>query len=144
MNASVALEVDIRSAYETSALLGVSPTAGAMLVSWQDVTNHFQEPVSRTSVEQRFAELATTWRQSTAASSSLAEMFLDPSYQRIIALGTAVVPSILRELRDRPHHWYWALEMITGANPVEPADEGDLRKMCDAWLEWGRGAGYVG
>lgn len=142
MSPSPATTVDANSAYESSALLGVSSSAGALLASWQLVSAHYREPISRTTVDQRFAELAATWREETAAKSSLSEMYLSPSYQRIIALGESVVPVLLQALKEQPEHWFWALEMITGADPVAPDDAGSLPRMAAAWLAWGRSAGY--
>jgi len=45
---------------------------------------------------------------------------------------------MLHDLDAQPSLWVWALPEITGANPVSPADGGNIRKMSDAWLEWGR------
>jgi len=68
-------------------------------------------------------------------------MVLAPSYQRIISLGHRIVPLIISELRDRPDHWFWALQSITGVNPIPDAAAGNLRLMTRAWLEWARGEG---
>jgi hypothetical protein len=64
---------------------------------------------------------------------------LEP-YQMIIAMGQNVVPYIFAQLKaegDEPDQWFWALRMITRANPVRPEDQGDFRAMAKAWLEWG-------
>ena len=65
-----------------------------------------------------------------------------PSYQRIIGLGPAVVPLLLRELERAPDHWFWALKAITGADPVPPAARGGIREKVRLWIEWGRQQGY--
>jgi hypothetical protein len=31
---------------------------------------------------------------------------------------------------------------LTGADPMDPADRGKVRKIADAWLRWGRANGY--
>ena len=54
---------------------------------------------------------------------------MSPSYQRIIGLGSAVVPLLLRELERQPDHWFWALKAITGADPVPAASRGKLHEM---------------
>jgi len=64
-----------------------------------------------------------------------------PAYQQIIALGPPVIPLILRELRERPDHWFWALNAITGEDPVGPED--DFDQAVEAWLRWGRERGYL-
>jgi hypothetical protein len=48
---------------------------------------------------------------------------------------------MLRDLEDGPSLWVWALPAITGVNPVSPDDGGNIRKMSDAWLNWGREKG---
>src|SRR3989454_9429685 len=94
-------------------------------------------PVSRQPVWQRFAELAATWKEERGFSSSLTDMLLSPSYQKVIALGRPVVPYILAELAARPDHWFWALATITGVNPIPERAAGNLRAMTQAWLRWG-------
>lgn len=93
--------------------------------------------------EATFRELADEWREATRLSSSLTEMFLNRAYQRIIGMGPTAVPLILRELQQRPAHWFWALSSITGEDPVNPEDAGRLRVMTAAWLRWGQERGYL-
>ena len=93
-------------------------------------------------VEQKFQRLAAVWRAETGHLSSTTQMFGHPAYQEIIALGPAVVPSLLRDLAQEPEHWFAALKTITGAQPVPPADRGQIDKMAEAWLRWAREHGY--
>lgn len=65
------------------------------------------------------------------------------SYQQIIGMGPQVIPLILADLQREPDHWFWALEAITGENPVVQADRGDISAMANAWLEWGEQRGLV-
>jgi hypothetical protein len=87
-------------------------------------------------LEARFHTLASQWREETRVLSSMTEMVQHPAYQEIIRMGWDAVPLLLRELKDRPHHWFWALKEITGEDPVRPEDRGDLQKMREAWLCW--------
>ena len=91
----------------------------------------------------RFQALAGNWRKERGITSSITQMVLCPSYQRIIGtMGERAVPFILRELentRDDPDHWFWALEMITDADPVPLEAYGDTVRMAEAWLEWAQG-----
>jgi hypothetical protein len=64
-------------------------------------------------------------------------------YQRIIGMGAPVVPLILEELRREPDQWFWALEAITGENPVPAGSAGKVREMAAAWLEWGKRHGLI-
>jgi hypothetical protein len=94
------------------------------------------------SLEEIFRALAQQWRQERGPMSSTTQLAMCPSYQRIIGLGAAVVPLLLRELERQPDHWFWALKAITGADPVPAASRGKLREMAEAWLAWGREQGY--
>ena len=46
------------------------------------------------------------------------------------------------ELDREPDYWFWALQAITGEDPVPPAHRGDLSKMAAAWIRWGKQQGY--
>ena len=70
-------------------------------------------------------------------------MAAHPAYQEIIGMGWPVVPLLLAELQRRPDHWFIALEEITGANPVPPESEGKVKKMAEAWVQWGKSGGYL-
>jgi hypothetical protein len=74
--------------------------------------------------------------------SSITDMVLLPSYQRIIGLGSGAIPLLLAELERKPDHWFWALQAITGEDPVPAASRGNLIEMSAAWLAWGRQRGY--
>jgi hypothetical protein len=89
-------------------------------------------------LERIFAALVKNWRREIGGTSSSEKIVLSPSYQRIIGLGRAALPLILRDLERRPNHWSWALRAITGENPVPAEAAGDLEAAANAWLEWGR------
>lgn len=91
----------------------------------------------------RFRRLADQWRAESAHLSSLVEMAILPSYQQIIGMGPEVLPLIMRELRSDPDYWFWALQAITGCDPVPPESRGKLAEMADQWLKWGREHGYA-
>jgi hypothetical protein len=90
-----------------------------------------------------FKQLATQWRNETKFLSSITDKVLHPCYQRIIGLGPDAIPIILLELRKRGEHWFWALESITGENPVLPEHYGDIENMAHDWIEWGKRKGYL-
>jgi hypothetical protein len=62
-------------------------------------------------------------------------------YQRIIGLGPAVVPLILRELAAGPGHWFWALTALTGEDPA--AETRTFAETTRAWLAWGEERGLL-
>jgi hypothetical protein len=99
-------------------------------------------PQPAETLEQRFKRLASTWQAETAYTSSSTEMFEHPAYQEIIGMGRQAVPLLLRELEREPDHWFWALRTITGANPVPARDGGNLARMAECWLRWGRENGF--
>jgi hypothetical protein len=93
-------------------------------------------------LEQTFQRLAAIWRAETCYLSSPTALVNHPAYQEIIGLGPAAVSLVLRELEQRPAHWFDALQVLTGADPMDPAERGKVRKIAEAWLRWGRANGY--
>ena len=112
---------------------------------WIEAEEHYRYPVTRRPLSdaEKFYSLAEAWRLDVRFTSSLTQMILHPMYQRIIGMGVAAVPFLLRELERKPDHWFWALHAITGADPVKPEDRGKLRKMAEAWLTWGKEQGLA-
>lgn len=99
--------------------------------------------VESDSAEKLFSQLAAEWRNGRdPVSSRVADMAMHPAYQRIIGMGPAALPFILRELQREPDHWFWALRAITGVDPVPPEARGRLEDMTAAWMQWGREHGY--
>jgi hypothetical protein len=93
-------------------------------------------------VQERFRRLEAKWTAETGYLSSYQDIVEHPAFQEIIRLGEAVVPFMLRDLNERPRLWVWALPEITRADPVPPEDGGNIAKMSEAWLRWGRANGY--
>jgi hypothetical protein len=94
------------------------------------------------SIEEKFQRLAAVWRAETACTSSSSDLVAHPAFQEIVGMGPAIIPILLRELEKRTGHWHRALRRITGADPVLPADQGNIGKAAEAWLRWGREQGY--
>jgi hypothetical protein len=92
---------------------------------------------------EEFAKLVANWKANRSASSSSIAVVIDPSYQRIISLGTKALPLILQELAHETDHWFWALRVISNDDPVAAQDRGNVKKMAATWLDWGRKQGYV-
>ncbi|MCP4251408.1 MAG: hypothetical protein GY778_30600 [bacterium] len=106
--------------------------------------DHFA-PASRQleSAREQIDRLAAEWKAATMFVSSTTQMCTHPAYQRIIGMGPEAIPLLLERLDQKPDHWFWALHAITGVNPTGPADAGDIERMSDAWLRWGREHGYI-
>jgi hypothetical protein len=92
-------------------------------------------------LRQTFAQLAEAWREETKFLSFAQQRAVHPAYQRIVGMGWAAVPLILRELEHQPDHWLWALQAITGEEPARGAS--GLRAAAEAWLRWGRERGLI-
>lgn len=93
-------------------------------------------------LEQHFVGLAAKWKAVNKFTSSVSRMIVDPSYHEIIRMGDVATPLLLAELEHEPDHWFAALEAITGANPVSKDAAGNIDKMANAWLRWGKREGY--
>ncbi len=96
----------------------------------------------KTEIVQNFEDLAAEWDEFVAGSSFVGEKTRHPAYQQIINMGPVVIPLILRELEQRPNHWFAALRAITGANLIQPEQLGRTKQMAEAWLKWAREHGY--
>ncbi len=94
-------------------------------------------------IEKAFGSLADKWHEETDALSSPTKITSNEAYLKIIALGQAAIPLILRDLQERGGDWYLALRVLTDANPVRPEHEGYTTRMDAAWLNWGREHGYI-
>jgi len=123
--------------------VGVSRASKSVHEQWRQAQRHFTTPVTRATVSQKVAELATTWKEERGPSSSFSDLVLSPSYQRIIGLGPKAIPAILVELATRPDHWFWALHAMTGVNPIPDDAAGDFQAMTEAWLRWGEEQGLL-
>lgn len=93
--------------------------------------------------QQKFNNLAATWKHDTQLESSASELLLNDAYQKIIGMGTDALPYIFQDLKSEPNHWFWALKSITGYDPLKPRQMGDLDEMTKEWLKWGSSKGYV-
>lgn len=90
-----------------------------------------------------FCDLVSKWKRETRFMSFEADMIASRAYLKIIGLGKQkAVPFLLRQLeseKDKPNHWFTALEVLTGADPVPVEEQGNMREMSRIWLNWARG-----
>jgi hypothetical protein len=94
-------------------------------------------------ISDRFARLASQWKSESIHMSNTTQMAMLRSYQRIIGMGPPAIPLILEEPKRHRDHWFWALEMITGENPIPKEAVGKVEEMARAWIEWGVQQGLV-
>ena len=96
-------------------------------------------------MEATFNALADKWVRETAVHSNPAIIARHPSYSQIVGMGKQAIPFILSELsqkRNRPH-WFQALHDINGMTPAPEESWGKVDEVAAAWLNWGRGQGYL-
>ena len=93
-------------------------------------------------LEENFRTLAAQWRKETRHFSLVKKAVAHRAYKKILTLGKGAIPLILRELQERPDHWFDALELLADENPVLP--EHDFDQAVRAWLDWGREKGFIG
>jgi hypothetical protein len=53
-------------------------------------------------------------------------------------MGRSVVPLILEEMEQQPDHWFYALAVLTGENPVPVNFTGTVSDAADLWIQWGK------
>jgi len=123
----------------------VGGESDVLMESLKNSIDHFMTPISRQWADPatRFFRLKQEWEEVTAMLSSITEIAMHPAYQQIIGMGPIAIPFIMRELEERPAHWFWALKSITGEDPVPPEKRGRIGDMAKAWLIWGREHDYI-
>src|ERR1051326_5185986 len=83
---------------------------------WKQSRRHYEATQS----QRVFDSLATQWRNETAHVSSITKLVSHPAYYKIIGMGRAAVPMMLRRLQHEPELWFWALTSITREDPIPP------------------------
>jgi hypothetical protein len=132
---------------EDSETFRFSPTVSTIALAKNQLSviqEHLGAPASAriSGLDSLFQQLVREWKQDTEYVSALDEIFLHPSYQRIIGLGDRATDLILASFVRNLDHWDWALRAITGADPVPTEDEGDLERTRTAWLRWASESGH--
>ena len=116
-------------------------------ISWENLSGEAvsllqRETVAEKELRKKFNELAETWKEETKFLSSISDIIIHPAHMQIIAMGPKAVSLILNRLKEETDLWFWALNFITGENPVTQDIRGNVKAMSEAWLEWGRKNGY--
>ncbi len=100
-------------------------------------------PETTVDIRDQFEDLKEEWKTKTRYISNSAQMATVWPYQQMIGMGRPALPLILKELERETDHWFWALEAISGENPVPPEQAGQVENMAKAWVEWGRQQGLI-
>ncbi len=83
------------------------------------------------------------WMEETGPVSDASQIVSHPAYKRIVGMGREGIPIILRQLEREPSLLAWALFDITGIVPVTSSDYGNLERITQGWLKWGRKNKYI-
>jgi len=104
---------------------------------------YFTSAVTTETLRQKFERLADTWQKETVLVSNIGLIQSNPSYLGIIAMGKDALPFIFNNMRQNPNHWFIALNAITGVNPVQENDRGNVEAMTTSWLQWAKKNAYA-
>lgn len=113
---------------------------GAPSSTMSDITIIDKESAT---IEANFKSLSEKWKRETINTSSIDEIISHADYRKIIKMGKSVLILILKALEKEPDHWFFALNSITGEDPIQENDAGHFSAMTEAWLRWGRTKGYI-
>lgn len=90
-----------------------------------------------------FNKFKIEWLNNTKKYSSSSEIVSDVNYNYIISMGKDVIPLIFEDLEKTNNHWFHALVILTGRNPVKEENIGYIEKMKDDWIMFGKENGYI-
>lgn len=121
-------------------LVALRKTISSLQVTVGDLIK--KESAQESVQKRRFQELVKAWRSDRGLIISIEKMAMHPAYQQIIAMGPVIVPLLLAELERETDHWFWALHVLTGVNPVSEECSGKIDEMAEAWISWGKQHGY--
>ncbi|EKD24112.1 MAG: hypothetical protein ACD_81C00106G0004 [uncultured bacterium] len=123
--------------------IGFGPEAEEVRKNLFEAAIHMAHPISRQSKMERFSILSDTWENDSKYSSSANDLLRNPSYLEIISMGKDALPFIFEDLRKYPRHWFVALRIITGFDPVPYDKKGNVAEMTRIWLIWAKQNGYI-
>ena len=122
--------------------IGVTQEANILHINFSNAFNNYigtSITVSRKFENmnfRKFLELKDKWKSETLFTSSGSAIISNAAYQNIIGLGIMAVPWIIREMKKNDDHWFYALEKITGENPIKIEHIGKIDAMKQDWINW--------
>ena len=111
--------------------------------AYRNVFIHSTDTLTTQTLAQRFYALSQAWKADHRFSSSINTLLLNPAYLAIIAMGKKALPFIFSDWATSPNHWFPALAIITGVNPVREEDRGNVSAMAQSWMNWAFQNGYA-
>lgn len=95
--------------------------------------------VKQINTELEFQRFARVWCDETSDVRGRLQVFRHPSYDQILALGTATIPYVCREMERSPDfRWFNILQSLTGQRPLIPEGDYNLLELTQFWLAWAR------
>lgn len=94
----------------------------------QDMYKHY--------LQKRFDFLKAIWKSETIFVSNAHDIINNAAYRNIISLGRDILPFIFADLKVNDNHWFYALEIITGQNPIKAEHKGVVPLMKQDWIDW--------
>ena len=88
-----------------------------------------------------FEQMAAIVNDETLFVSSSTQRAMHPAYQRIIGLGPVVLPLLIDDMRRNHSDWFWALQAITGHDPIPEEKRGNILEMIECWVAWAKSNG---
>ena len=76
------------------------------------------------------------WKKQTKYNSNPDKIFSNKHYLAIIQLGRPVIPLLISDIIRNNNRWFFALEKITGENPVPKNFAGIITAMNNFWITW--------
>lgn len=95
-------------------------------------------PKKTDTLKAEFNKYANQWKMETAGHSILIHKIKNLNYLYILAMGKDALPFILKDLEETGDDWFAALKFIARDNPVPKEYMGDIEKMREYWLKWGK------
>ena len=129
--------------------MGVTTEASVLSVNFSNAMNTY---IGRSVIlssklrNQKFREfiiLRDRWKEETLFISSGTILISNSAYKSIIHMGSYTIPWIFREMKRDDDHWFYALEKITGINPIKPENVGMIEKMKEDWFDWASKNDYL-
>lgn len=83
-----------------------------------------------------FLKLSNQWKEETKILSDSNKIYSNKNYIDIINIGPKAIPFILKDWENSNAHWFHALYKITGENPIQPENNGNILKMKEDWIKY--------
>jgi len=84
----------------------------------------------------KFNYFKSVWKEEKKLISSPSKIQSLESYNKILELGEKVLPLIIDDLKNEPDFWFEALRRLTGTDPVEEKNKGNVELMSKDWINW--------